>query len=238
MTQTTNALSDFTAWDLYDRFTIHEIAMLWLKQDPKSAGFDNPAPEYTRLKSALIRAFQIGELQGWRCVRPENPDDYDPVVDDAPVDWNLTEVERQSLVEWVFKKRQRPAFLAGDLDRLIDPMELSSTAYSSIDAPDHLIPWINLLIKGYEKHWAGYDSESRAKQSPSNDDVIDWFEGKVVRTNSMTGQTEKVSKDVARVFARLIRPDDAPIGRRRDTEAQRREKHGYSLDEIRSHETR
>lgn len=162
-------MTDFSAWDLHDRLTIHEAAMLWLDQDPHSVGPDNPDPNYKTIKTALIRAVSRGEIECFR-----NYATVEEILNpDAPVNWDESKLQRGSLAHWAAGRDQAPAFLKGDLARRgyesSAPVMVLADPPSAVEA--YRTPLLDILRLAIAEHWINFDPNNPPKGSK----IIDWL---------------------------------------------------------------
>lgn len=181
----TRTPNDFQHWDLHQRFTMHEAAMLWIGQEPSTQGLDNPDPAYQATRAALVQALKARQLDGVFMV--ENS--HDP---DAPVLWTESSVYRDSLVEWALSRGVRPAFLARDLDDLVAKKE----AEASQAAPAYSTALLRHLNAAIDQFWREYNP----KHPPKSEEVIAWLEKR------------GVSNRAAQAIDLIIRPDSTKGG--------------------------
>lgn len=222
MAQPLEANRDFRNWDLYDHFTIFEASLLWVGIDPHQEFDELPETEYQTIRSALIAALRDGQIEGE--VRGQVEEVLDPtrtrsdssVVELAETgadDWDESILFRSSLVAWARSKGAKPVFLQRDLAQDSEDAEKYQRTLS-LECPEHLTPWVRLMLQAYEEFWQAYDPNDTNLKSPSNAEVADWL-----MKRKVTGV--KVPQDAAKVIARIIRPADAPTGRRRDTDDEK-----------------
>lgn len=160
---------------------------------------------YLVIKEALKRALTRGELSG---VIAELDDT------ESEVSWDNCTINRSSLVAWARKQGVAPKFLLRDILPPTQGAATSTLRELSIKCPEHLEPWIRLLLSAYEYYWANYDPNDTNIKSPATPNVIkDLMKQKI--------NDEKIPQDAAKVFARIIRPRNAPTGRRRDTDDEK-----------------
>lgn len=225
MNQADDPQSDLSHWALHDRFRLYEAALLWVGVDPAGEfDYDALPAEYQTIKSALIKAFMDGQIQGekatvWETVEiPDHPDARSDLrivedVDTGEPDWESSILYRDSLTLWAQSRGARPRFLERDLD-LLNAQPEEDRRGMPYEAPTHIEPWLRLILMAYEEHWKNYDPEDPNQKSPSNPEVI-----KELKKRRVAGAP--VPLDAAKVIARIIRPDNAPKGRRRDTEDEK-----------------
>ena len=75
---------------------------------------------------------------------------------------------------------------------------------------NHHTELLGHLEAAAREFWTGYNPENAKATAPKSETVIDWLEAR-----NVPGQKKKVSNQMAKAIASMLRPDDLPTGPRK-----------------------